>query len=283
MRYKKRNKRNQYILIGLLVVSIILTTLYYREPDEGPFNVSKRLTLSMVSSVQAGATIISRPVVNGWDYFDGMIKARGENVKLRDELAELKRKVETYELTEEENQRLKELLKTSQRENFETKLVNIIGYSSTDLERIIVIDKGLNDGLKKRMPVITNRGLVGQIVEITGKAAKVQLIIDNRSGVAVKTMKEDVKGVIEGTSKGLLTMNMVDKKANIKEGDGVFTSGLGGVFPKGIYVGNVERVRMSADKLFRDIRIKSSIEFGKLKQVLIVISPLPPDITELMR
>lgn len=280
MRYRKKSGKNRFILIGLIISSIILTTLYYREPGEGPLHVIKRISLSSVSSIQAGATIVFKPLVYGWYFVSDTVKARDENMDLKEKVAELNRKVETLEFTDQENARLKELLKVSQQKQFKTLLSNIIGYSSNETEKVIIIDKGLNDGLKQNMPVITSEGLVGQIVNITGKAAQVMLIIDSKSGVAVETMKMGVRGVVEGSEKGTLRMNYVDKKANIKIGDGVFTSGLGGVFPKGIYVGKVKEVSSPSSSLYKDINIETSVDFYYLKQVLVVKAPLPPEITE---
>jgi rod shape-determining protein MreC len=281
MQYKKNNFQNRYILVGLIIISIVFTTVFYREPGEGPFHVIKRFTLSSVSSVQAGASIVLRPVVNGWYFISESIGDHDENITLKEKIAELNRKVETLEFASQENTRLNELLKVSKKKNLKTKLANIIGYSSNDLEKVIVIDKGLNDGLKKRMPVITNQGLVGQIINLTGKAAQVQLITDSKSGVSVETMKVGVMGVVEGSENGKLKMNLVNKNSNLKAGDSVFTSGLGGVYPKGIYVGNVESVSTSPTSLYKDVVIETPVDFYYLKQALVVIAPLPPDISGL--
>lgn len=281
MLYRKKSTKSQFILIGLIISSIIFTTVYYRESGEGPFHVLKRLTLSTVSSIQTGATVVFRPITNGWYFIGETIGTRNQNIKLKEKVAELTRKVETLEFAEQENARLKDLLKVTQSKNFKTRLANIIGYSPSDSEKIIIIDKGLNDKLKERMPIITSEGLVGQIIELTGKASKVQLITDPKSGVAVETMKMNVRGVVEGSEDGVLKMNMVNKNANLKVGNGVFTSGLGGVYPKGIFVGKIKTINDKRLSLYKDIEIETAVNFDYLKQVLVVTAPLPPDIVDL--
>jgi len=139
------------------------------------------------------------------------------------------------------------------------------------LFKSIIIDKGEKDGLRINMPVVNSEGAVGRVVSVSSNYAQVLLITDQNSAVDGLVQRSRGRGMVKGMGSGECYFDYVIKTCDIKEGDTIVTSGLGRIFPKGLYLGKVKKIDDSPNKLFKDVRVTPAVDFSKLEEVLIVL------------
>lgn len=143
--------------------------------------------------------------------------------------------------------------------------------------RSIWIQAGSDDGLAYGMPVVTNRGLVGRIVEVFATVSRIQLITDPAASVAVLLQGSRADGVLQAQLNGDVRVEMIDQDEEVQEGEIVLTSGIGGAFPVNIPVGQVTSIRRRDFELFQEAVLQPSVDFGNLELVLVITNfqPLP--------
>ncbi len=207
--------------------------------------------------------------------------------QLRERIAELEEQlargqIELLQLREaaSDYDRLVSLLSyTSTLENQEFLSADVIGVDQTGIVRSVIINRGTRDGVAVGMPVTTDLGLVGRISGVSANASQVQLITDENSAVSSRLQETRADGSIVGQASGVLRLTFVDLDAEIRQGDLVITSGLGGNFPPDIVVGQVTSVRQFEFELFQEAQVRSLIDFQTLELVLVITSFQPIDLT----
>jgi rod shape-determining protein MreC len=156
----------------------------------------------------------------------------------------------------------------------------VVGRDPSPWFKTLIINKGYLDGVTKASPVVVPEGIVGLVVAITAHYAKVLLIIDQNSAVDAKVQATRARGIVKGDPTGRGSFNYVLRKHDISLGDSVITSGLDGVFPKGLPIGRVsEIVRLSAG-IFQEIAITPYVDFDTLEEVLVLAPPELHDFQE---
>jgi rod shape-determining protein MreC len=155
----------------------------------------------------------------------------------------------------------------------------VIGRDTTGLLRTIIIDRGTRDGIQVGMPVVTELGLVGRVYRVAATNAEIQLVIDQNSFVNARLQTSRGEGSIVGTAGGDLRMTFVPLSDQIKDGDSVVTSGIGGKFPRGIVIGQVTNSRLDDSKLFQEAAVRSLIDFSRLEIVLVITNFQPVDLS----
>ena len=172
-----------------------------------------------------------------------------------------------------ENETLKEYLDLNKKYGeYKTIPAYVINKDISNYSKTIVINVGSKDGIKENMTVIADRGLVGHVVSVTSSTAKVQTIIDTGSSVSclMSTNKDSIvcKGTLEDNS--LLKGMYIPTDANVIQGDSIETSGLGGIYPKGIHVGSVKSVSSTKNAIDRYVEVETAVDFNKLDTVLVI-------------
>jgi rod shape-determining protein MreC len=154
----------------------------------------------------------------------------------------------------------------------------VIGRDPVPFLRNLLIDRGSDDKLKHGMPVVTEQGLVGRIDAVTGGAARVQLITDSASAVNVKLQNSNVDALLVGSVTGEVTLEEVPQDVDLKPGDLILTSGLGGNYPAGIVVGQVLTVRKIETDLFQTASVQPAVDLSNLAAVLVISNFQPVDL-----
>ena len=151
----------------------------------------------------------------------------------------------------------------------------IIGESVDNIHQMRLVNRGSRHGLKRNFSAILKEGLVGRVQSVTPFQSNLQLITDFRSRVPALTQRNRVRGLIYGTQTGL-EMRQINRRAEVKKGDRVITSGLGGLFPKGILIGNIVEVKRQPHELFQTASIETAVDLSRMEEVFIIISgPYP--------
>lgn len=224
-------------------------------------------------------------------YFKNMDSLIDENKELKEENSELKDKLTDAQATAEENIRLREYLeikKTYNDYNFADAL--IISHEGESYMTVLTLNKGSGDGIKTGMPVITSSGVVGSIFEVGYNWCKVRCIIEDSSGVGAYISKNGEIGIVEGDvmykDSNLCDLNYLSESSSVSEGDIVYTSGLGSVYPRGLPIGRVVSVKSNIHDRTVSAKIESFVDFSTLKYVMIITSfdiksdPVKDNVTE---
>src|SRR5207249_3557742 len=190
-----------------------------------------------------------------------------QNRDLRTENEILRQQVRALTETGNENVRLTHLLKLTEHTSFKTIGARVIGRDAGNWWKSIQIDRGSNDGLRENLAVLNADGLIGKVVAVTRGEARVLLISDPNCKVSALLQDSRQSGVVAGNQ-----MTYVDRNAKIKPGENVITSGLGGIFPKGILIGTVIKAGLNQQTgMYQDIEIKPAVDFRRLEEVVVIL------------
>jgi rod shape-determining protein MreC len=201
---------------------------------------------------------------------------RRENQRLRAEVEHLRQDNVSLPEFQRENQRLREQLALRQAlPSFRWAEGRVIGYDATNTVRSIIINAGSRDGINEGMIVISSQGIVGRVVRASPNTAKILLITDGSSSINAVVQSSRARGVVNGGANGELTMRYIAKGEQVRTGDRIVTSGLGGVYPEGLLIGTVIDVRQRDVDMFQDARIEPAVDFGRLEVALVVTNHVP--------
>ena len=274
-----KTSRNRIILIVIIIICVAVVTLYVRESDTGPLHSIQNFFLDLIAPISRAFEKIFRPIKDGVVNVFHLPSLSKQRADLQKEVDQLRReKIEAREL-EAENQELKQLLKWSETQaQLETVGADIVGQSPDNWQRMMIINKGSSSGIKKYMAVVTEEGLVGRVISVGSRSSVVQLITDSRSGIGVRDQSSRETGIMDGQNEEILRFEPMKEDAEVKVGDIMETSGLGGTCPPGIVIGTVSNVRKRSSGLTRLVEVKPFVTFSKLDQVLVIITPEPESV-----
>jgi len=231
--------------------------------------------LEIVSPIDAAFTHLSEGFASiTGDYLE-LLNVRKENAQLRDELARVKSDRARLAELEAENQHLGELLELKDALGTTAVAANVIGSDATGLSRTLIIASGSDNGLRPGMAVLANQGVVGKIIAISPHASRVLLIDDHNSALDGFDQRSRARGIVAGVVDDGIILKYADRSQDIRAGDTIVTSGLDGIFPRGLLVGAIESVHREGPGLFLGVRITPAVDFRELEQVLIVTQPPP--------
>lgn len=194
-----------------------------------------------------------------------------QNERLRRENDILRYKLNAANEVLLENKRLRELLSLKQNSAYKVIPAKVIAHSLDNWSSLILVDKGDSSGIKKGFAVINYLGLVGRVVEVTSLTSKIMLISDPNLGVSAMVQRSRQEGLACGTLGGTLIMKYLAGDADIKVSDMVITSGLTGIYPKGLLIGTVININDEFSGLSRSAVIKPAVDLSGLEEVLIIV------------
>lgn len=263
------------LLAGMVVLALVLTTVYFREGDNGPLRATRRALMVVSAPFEKAGEFVTRPArsVGSWASDFGV--SRSELALLRRQNAELRARNAELEEARQENERVRSLVKFVETQDLEVVGARVIGRPTNSWEGIIAIDKGTDDGVESGMPAIGVGGLLGQVVEASESGARVRLITDQQSGVAAFVQRTRAEGIVRGSIDRELTFDFASQEASVRAGDVVITSGTGGVYPKGILVGEVTKVAKQQNVLSPVIFVRPVVRLGEIEEVLILTGRTP--------
>ncbi len=199
-----------------------------------------------------------------------------QNDQLRSDNDVLRQQSRAIVETGLENQRLRQLLAMKERLPYKTVAARIIGRDASNWWKSIQIDRGSNDGLRDNLAVLNADGLIGKTISVSRGEARVLLITDPNCKASAVIQETRDTGVVAGSDRAFArdphcVMTYVSREAKIKAKQVVITSGLGGVFPKGILIGTVTGASLNQQTgMYQDIQIKPSVDFNKLEEVIVI-------------
>jgi len=202
-------------------------------------------------------------------------RLRTENALLRSQLIQLQEQQKDYSTL----YALLKVARTSPDSNYMAAMV--IGRDPSPFMRYVYINQGSDAGLRRGMPVVTDQGLAGRIVAVSADAAEVQLITDSSSAVNVRLPDTGADAVLQGSVTGDVTLEMIPQEIEVKPGELILTSGLGGTYPSNLLVGQVVNVRKLETALFQSAAVQPVVDFTDLRWVLVITDFKPVDLAPL--
>jgi rod shape-determining protein MreC len=230
------------------------------------------VTFGAFAEVQRAAAGVTGSIRNAWNNYVDLRDLRGENTQLKRELADLQLQVQQERAGAARTRQLEQLLDLRQELHFQTVPAGVIGTVANLEYRGVTIDKGSSAGVARNMAVIAPTGVVGRVVTPTRHASKVQLLIDRNAAAGALVERSRAQGVIVGASEDLVRMDFVAATADVKVGDVIVTSGIDGIYPKGLAIGKVVQVN-NGNGIYKAIRVRPTVDFNTLEEVLIVKTP----------
>lgn len=171
-----------------------------------------------------------------------------------------------------ENERLRKMLGFDLMLPYELKPAEVIAYSPTERFKSILINAGTDKGIYRNMPVISPSGVVGKTISADRRSAVVQLLFDPSCKVAARLQKSRTQGIVGYLGGHLLSLTNVPSDQSVSVGDSVISSGLGGIFPEGLYIGRVIDIRVKEGEMFYQIDIEPGANFSLLEEVFVITS-----------
>ena len=258
-------------MIWVFLIGFVLFLLSSNSGSGPTWNPFEQIIVETTSPFQKFIKQTADFLDNVWSSYFHLVNLRQENKELKEKIQDLKIERGQFQELLTSHNRLRKLLKFKQSMNHPVLAAQVIGLDPTGWFKSIIIDKGKTSGVTPNMAVVSAQGVVGRIVSLSPNFAKVLLIIDQNSAVDCLVQRSRARGMLKGLSTETCDLNYVVKASNVEIGDTVVTSGLGGVFPKGLSVGKVVKVRGDYGGLFKDIEVKPSVDFSKLEEVLVIL------------
>ena len=266
-----KNKKAEIAGIVITIVILILIVIFSNADSETSFleNAASKL----VMPVQNGLTYLKNKISGNSTFFTDINNLKEENEELSQRNSELEQSLRELENIRSENETLKEYLGLTEKYGEYNRVpAYIINRDISNYSRTIVLNVGSDDGIKENMTVIADQGLVGHVISVTSDTAKVRTIVDTSSSVSCLLSTTDESIVCKGTleEESALKAMYIPDDDGIIQGDSVETSGLGGIYPKGIHVGSIKRVVNTQNATDRYAIVETAVDFDKLDTVLVI-------------
>lgn len=206
-------------------------------------------------------------------FFGGIFslgKIQRDNAELRNNLNKLQAEVAQLAEAKKENESLRRELGFTTSHNYSYEAAEVLAFDPSNVRGMVTVNKGAKNGLKNGMAVISDGFLVGRVSEVSENTSKIQLIVDPTSAIPVTLQSTDTNGLASGQIGFGLTMDKIAQGEQIKEGDTVITSGLGGEIPKGLILGTVEKITRQENSLFVSAKVRPSANLASLFRVIVI-------------
>ena len=270
------NVRRLLLLVTVLVGCLALLTLQTR----GYGTLAADAVATVTTPVQVGLAAVPRAALAAWSAYLDWKGVRTENRRLRQENQQLR--VDALWVTDafDENRRLRELLSLRNRLPVNTLAGEVIARDWGGWVRSLTVNRGRGDDVKRLTAVISTQGLVGRVVDVRPSASIVQVLTDPSSTVGAHALRTRTPGIVEGDPRGTLRFKyMARDGAGLAVDDVIVTSGLGGLFPRGIPIGRVRAIDDRGSALFHYAMLVPVVDFARLDEVLLVSGETMPDLT----
>ena len=259
-------------LVICCLISVLLLTFYLREGEGGPIHAVRGGVSVVTMPVRMVGSVVAAPFGAIGNAAANLTASEATLSDLKKENEELTARVAELSEAESTAERLQELMGLQSTYNLTSTAARIIGSSGDSWSQAVILDKGSKDGIATGMPVMNAGGVIGQVVEVSPTTSTVQLIGDERSGVSAMVQSSRAQGMLQGQSDGTLRLSYVTADAEVKTGDIVVTSGLGGVYPKGLPLGTVSSVDKADNATYYTIVVRPASTVENNEEVLVVTS-----------
>lgn len=266
-----RNKKSG--LLGIIITIVVLILIVIFSNKEANTSFFENVANKLVMPIQNGLTYLKNKMSGNSTFFTDISNLKTENKELQEKNSKLEQSLRELENIRTENETLKEYLGLTEKYGeYKTIPGYVINKEISNYSKTIIINIGKEDGIEENMTVIADEGLVGHVISVTENTAKIRTIVDASSSISclMSSGKDSIvcKGTLDNNSE--LKAMYIPTDANLVQGDSVDTSGLGGIYPKGIHVGTVKKIVSTKNMTDRYALVETAVDFNKLNTVLVV-------------
>lgn len=270
------------VAVALVLLSLALLTVYFRESSGGPLHGAQRIVVSVLTPFEVAAERVSRPFRDAYGWTSDVFAAKGENARLEAEVGELRRKLIENETAAQENEQLRRLLEYRDGPKFprdyDSVTTRIIVQPQNVFRQEVTVAAGSGAGIRVDDPVVTNDGLVGTVTEVTPNAAKVRLLSDQQSAASAYVLETGARGIVlhgMSESEEALSLDRVPKDETVEKGHIVVTAGstvgdYQSLYPRGIPVCIVTSVSQRDIDAFKNVQCAPLVDFDSLHEVIVL-------------
>ncbi len=266
---KMKEGRLVYVLVPLLLLHLVLISVQIEDPT-GTILLKKAMFLASAPFFNLSAGI-SRGGQHLWQNYVWLHGAREENTRLKEAVQQLSLRARALAEAQEENARLRRMLNLAPGLPERGIAAHVVGRVPNYLANMLYVDRGSSSGIRADSPVLTGDGVVGRVILTSPHNSQVQLITNPDASVGVMIYRTRTPGVLRGSGDPLLSLNYIGNTEQVEPGDVVLSSGLDGIYPKGLPVGKVVE-SYKGKSVFRVIQVAPTADFARIEEVLI----LPP-------
>lgn len=254
----------------LFFLFLVLTPLLIGANFPKSVELSRNLTTTLFRPFFEASHQFGSWVTSQRQFVVQMFELRKENEALKEKMVLFQRGLASFKEMQQENIRLKQLLKFQQSSNWKFISAQVIARDLSHWAYYVVINKGSKDGIVTEMPVVVGEGLIGKVIGVSADSARVILLIDSESRASAVVQETRDVGLIEGVGQPFLKMTYLDLHAQLKVGQVVVSSGFGGVYPKGLPIGEIIQIGEDQDKMGLYAIVKPYAQFSRLEEVLCI-------------
>ena len=267
-----RNKQTE-ILGGIITVIVLILLIFLSNVEVNKLSYLESAASSIINPIQRIFVDLKNKIQGNSVYFSEMETIIQENEELKKKNSELETILREFEMLKAENTTLQEYMNlTDKYSSYQTIPAYVINRDVSNYSSTLVLNVGTNDGIRENMTVIADKGLVGHVISVSENTCKVQVIIDSASTVScsISTTNESIicKGTLENSQ--ILRASYIPTGAELIQGDSVYTSGIGGIYPKGIIIGTIKEIVTTSNITDRYAVVEPAVDFSKIDTVLII-------------
>ncbi len=269
-----KRRGSTFLFVVVVVGHIVLISAQVTSRSGVP--LLQAVTFGLVAQVQRVGYAFASGISSIWYGYADLREVRAENARLHSELGAARIRLQQERALAQRSEELTKLLDLKTRTTLQTTAADVLAGSAAPEFRTITIGKGSADGLRPDMAVLAPAGVVGRVIIPSSGAAKVQLLVDRNAAVGAVVERSRSQGVALGLGTSLLKLDFVSDTSDVKTGDNIVTSGIDGIYPKGFLIGKVVKVDR-AGGAYHGIDVQPAVDFSRLEDVLVVLSPVVPD------
>jgi len=266
------NRKYKVALLAAFMAVLFLIPLAFLVKPSGTTGYFRKMVLEVVLPLEGVFQESIRKVGESWKRYLLLVHAEKENQELRSEVNRLKNRINELREADLESRRLRRLMGLSEAVSLPMTAARVTGAERTSVFHVLYISKGTAHGIRPEMPVLTDIGVGGRIIDASWHASKVLLITDFNSNVDALVQRSRVQGILQGAGPEGCVLKYVPSSGDVQAGDEVITSGLVGIFPKGFLLGTVSRVEKEKTGLFQKIVVKPAVDPALLEEVMVLLA-----------
>ncbi|MCK6555678.1 rod shape-determining protein MreC [Candidatus Binatia bacterium] len=256
---------------ALSLLSLLLLSSTAQRP--GRPDPLARVVLEVMRPLQAAVTAGIDVAGDGWTTYVGLVGVRRENERLARRVLELEQQLVRLNEVEQAEKRLAGLLGFRSSLDLPLLAALVVGRDPLPVFGTLTVNRGEADGIRRNMAVLSAQGVVGRTIDTSPNAARVLLITDHNSGVDAVVQRTRARGIVEGALDGRCVMKYLKREEDVEVGDAIVTSGLDGIFPKGVSIGTVTHVTRGTRGLLQVAEVQPSAPLDRVEEVVIVPAP----------
>lgn len=256
----------------LALFSWIATVLGAGSPDSGrrDHGYGGGFVLEAATPFQKALDFPASVFGDLWSNYVALVGVRQNNETLRTRIAELEQENLQYREALIASGHLEQIAQMRSELATPMRPAEVVGQDVSPWYRSLLLDRGNRDRVRAGMPVVTDRGLVGLVTASSPDASRTMLLLDTQSAVDGIVQRSRARGIVRGSSSGLV-FELYARGDDVEVGDTVMTSGLGGIYPKGLLIGEITGIKREKERLVHFAELRPAVDFGRLEQVFVLL------------